>query len=72
MVLSTCFKVISREPTFAATSRVDLSDPPLQAANSNELKRTEERTKVSVLGERNTAMLLSEESDKLQFVVYFV
>ena len=39
--------------------------PPLQAAISNELKRT----KVSVLGERNTVMLLSEESDKSQFVV---
>src|SRR5437667_353266 len=65
MVLSTCFKVMSREPTFAATSSVVLSEPPLQAAISNELKRT----KVSVLRERNTVMLLSEESDKSQFVV---
>src|SRR5688572_19782307 len=65
MVLSTCFKVISREPTFAATSSVEGSDPPLQPATSNEQKRT----RVSVVGERNTAMLLIEESEKLRFVV---
>src|SRR5713226_8797296 len=56
MVLSTCFRVMSLEPTLAATSSADLSDALLHDASSSEAKRTTP----AGLRKRDTVVLAGE------------